>query len=388
MEQQADYNDVTSRKQVEAGLLESETLFRYLADFTYDWEYWLNPKGKLVYISPSCERISGYSPDEYLGNPNLIQEIIHPDDLPIFVNHLLDKHREKSAFSLEFRIRTRDGQERWIEHHCQPVINGNGVYLGERASNRDVTDQKEIEAKLQEGTRRLRQEVKRRKKVHEELQALYKHLNRVQEDERLAIGRELHDEIGQNLTALNIALTRAARSVGQKVDLELENAQSLVVEVLSQVHNLLQNIRLPVVERMGLLPSLIYHFNRYEALTEVKVNFEHAGLETGVPAEVSDTAYHIIQEALTNVARHAGVKRATVRLRATQRNLSILVQDKGIGFDSIAMAEVTTTGLSSMRERAETVGAQLKINSSPGFGTRVYVELPLTIAQRRESKES
>lgn len=378
----------TNRKQIEDKLRESEKRFRTIADFTYDWEYWLDPKGKLIYISPSCERISGYRPDEYYENPNLIEEIVHPSDRAILVKHMHHKDRETRAFSFEFRILTRDGQERWIEHHCQPITDSNRVYLGERASNRDITERKQIEQKLLKSTRRLRREVKQRKKAREELQEVYTHLNKVQEDERLAIGRELHDEIGQNLTALNITLTRAARSLEGKAEPALEQAQALVNEVSSQVHELLANVRRPVMERMGLLPGLLSHFNRYEALTEVKVTFRHAGLGTDIPVEISDAAFHIVQEALTNVARHAGIKRATVRLRATKKKLKVLVQDKGIGFDPIAMAEATTTGLSSMRERAAAVGAELKINSSPGSGTRIYVELPLTLAQMRNSERT
>jgi len=388
MEQQAMNEDITDHNQVEDGSRESRILFRTFADFTYDWEYWLDPNGDLTYISPSCERISGYRPDEYLGNPNLIQEIIHPDDRTAFIKHLHDTDRGKRSFSLEFRIRTRDNQEKWIEHNCQPINDTDNDYLGERASNRDITYRKKVEKQLLERTIRLRQEVERRRKVSEELQSVYNHLSKVHEDERLAISRELHDEIGQNLTALNIMLIRAARSRGEKASSAVEGAQSLVAEVLSQVHDILQNVRQSIVERVGLLPSLISHFNRYEMLTGIKINFRHAGMETDFPAEVNDAAYHIIQEALTNIARHAGVKRATVRVRVTKNKLKVLVQDKGIGFDPVEMSEVTTTGLSGMSERAKAVEGGLKIDSSPRCGTRVYVELPLTIAQIRKRKKS
>ena len=386
MERQAMYEDVTDRKQIEDKLRESEERFRTVADFTYDWEYWLDPKGKLVYVSPSCERITGYHPDEYYQNPNLIEGIIHPDDRAIFVMHVQDKDREKRAFSLEFRIRTRDGQERWIEHHCQPITDSNKVYLGERASNRDITNRKQIEEKLRKSTRHLRREVKRRKKVQEELQAVYTHLNRVQEDERLAIGRELHDEIGQNLTALNITLTRAARSRGEKAKPVLEQAQALVNEVSSHVHDLLANVRRPVIEKMGLLPGLLSYIDHYEALTEVKVDFRYRGLDVEFPPEVTSIAFHIVQEALTNVARHAGVKQASMRMSTTKGKLSVVVVDKGSGFDSIALTEATTTGLSSMSERAAAVGGELKIDSSPGAGTRVILELPLIYPPPKKRK--
>jgi len=380
--------NITDRKQIEDEPRESEVLFHTFADFTYDWEYWLNPNGDLIYVSPSCERISGYRPDEYLENPNLIQEIIHPNDRTIFIEHLHDKDHSTRSFSLEFRIRTRDNQDKWIEHNCQPIHDTDNNYLGERASNRDITYRRQIEEKLRKRTKRLRQEIKQRKKVSEELQSVYNHLSRVHEDERLAVSRELHDEIGQNLTALNIMLARATRSHGEKASSAVESAQSLVTEVLSQVHDLLQNVRQSIVERVGLLPGLISHFNRYEMLTGIKINFSHTGLETDFPDEVNDAAYHIIQEALTNVARHASVNRATVRMRVAKKKLKVLVQDKGIGFDPVAMSEVTTTGLSGMSERVKAIEGELKIDSSPGSGTRVSVELPLTIAQRRKRKES
>jgi two-component system, NarL family, sensor histidine kinase UhpB len=384
MERRAMHEDNTDCKQIEDKLRESENQFRIIADFTYDWEYWLNPKGKLIYISPSCERISGYRPDEYYENPNLIEEIVHPDDRALLTEHIHHRDRETRSFSFEFRIITRDGQERWIEHHCQPIIDSDKVYIGERASNRDITKRKQIEQKLRKSTTRLRREVKRRKKAQEELQALYTHLNKFQEDERLAIGRELHDEIGQNLTALNITLTRAARSIEGKAKLALEQAQALVDEVNSQVHDLLANVRRPVMERMGVLPGLLSHIDRYEALTEVKVDFRHRGLDIELPAKVTDIVFHIVQEALTNVARHAGVKQAVVRVRATEEKLKVLVQDRGIGFDPLAIAEAKTTGLSGMSERAAAAGGELKISSSPEAGTRIYVELPLNHTEKKK----
>lgn len=380
------FDEVTERKQIEDKLRESEKRFRIIAEFTCDWEYWLDPKGKLVYISPSCERISGYRPDEYYENPNLIEEIVHPSDRAILVKHVHHKDRETRAFSFEFRILTHDGQEKWIEHHCQPITDSNKVYIGERASNRDITERKQIEEKLRKSTRRLRREIKRRKKAQEELEVVYTHLNKVQEDERLAIGRELHDEIGQNLTALNITLTRAARSLEGKAKPALEQAQTLVNEVSSQVHELLVSVRRPVMERMELLPGLLSHFNRYEALTEVEVDFRHRGLDVEFPAEVTRTVFHIVQEALTNVARHAGVKQVVVHVGATKEKIRVLVQDRGIGFDPVAIAEVKTSGLSGMSERAAAVGGELKISSSPGSGTRVILELPLNPAKKKKKK--
>ncbi len=370
-------DDTAKRPETKEEPGERPARFRTFADFTYDWEYWLDPKGHLVYVSPSCERVSGYRPDEYYANPQLMKEIIHPDDRPRFIQHLHDKDLQTRTFSLEFRILTRDGRERWLEHRCQPITDSDRNYLGERATNRDITDRKRMEEKLRASGRRLRREVRRRKTAQDELHEVYSSLNRCQENERLAISRELHDEIGQNLTALNITLTRAARSSPEKAGPLIEQAKSLVTELNAQVHDLLANVRRPVVERMGLLPGLLAHFDRYESLTGVKVEFSHRGPDAALPAETAAAASHILQEALTNVARHAGVRKVRVRLQVTDRKLSVLVSDRGAGFDPVAMAEKTTTGLSGMNERAAAAGGRLKISSSPGAGTSVLLELPL-----------
>ena len=125
-------------------LRESEEKFRTVADFTYDWEYWVAPDGSLIYNSPSCERITGYHPEEFLNNPKLITEIVHPEDSSIVVNHL-DLTDSDDHHAVDFRIFTHSGQERWIEHRSQPVFGDDGRWLGRRASNRDITYRKQVE---------------------------------------------------------------------------------------------------------------------------------------------------------------------------------------------------------------------------------------------------
>ena len=142
------FRDNTERKQAEESLRESEEQFRTVADFTYDWEYWIAPDGRYLYVSPSCERITGYNSDEFLNDPGLLEKIVHPDDQSTFVTHLLKTEQREGAFDLDFRIITRDGKERWINHVCQPVYGSDGGYLGQRASNRDISKQKLMQEEL------------------------------------------------------------------------------------------------------------------------------------------------------------------------------------------------------------------------------------------------
>ncbi|MBW1852495.1 MAG: PAS domain-containing protein, partial [Deltaproteobacteria bacterium] len=136
-------------------LQEAELRYRTVADFTYDWEYWANLDGTLQYVSPSCERISGYTPQQFMDNPSLYREIIIPEDQDVWEKHYHDSRKEPKAREIQFRIRRRDGSIRWIEHACQPVIGNQGASSGFRASNRDITERKRSEVALQKSEKNL-----------------------------------------------------------------------------------------------------------------------------------------------------------------------------------------------------------------------------------------
>lgn len=147
---------VDVKKKGPSDLPEEETNFHILADFTYDWEYWIAPSGRLIYCSPSCERITGYSPQNFKENPRLLHEIIHPDDQPLLGEHFQKTYPEDETKYLEYRIKTRNGDVRWISHACKSVFDENNKYLGCRVSERDVTDQKWAEMALQKSEEKYR----------------------------------------------------------------------------------------------------------------------------------------------------------------------------------------------------------------------------------------
>lgn len=148
--------DVTERVQAELALRQSEERFRTVANFTYDWEYWIGPDGKFIYMSPSCDRATGYLAEEFVENPSLLQEIIHPDDRTIFTQHRCEDVVNQKASIIDFRIITKNRDLRWISHICQPVYGGDSSYLGIRASNRDITSRKQTEEALRESEERFR----------------------------------------------------------------------------------------------------------------------------------------------------------------------------------------------------------------------------------------
>ena len=148
--------DVTERALANELLRESEERFRTIADHTADWEYWQGPDRQFIYMSPSCQIVTGYTPLDFVSDGQLIHRIVHPDDRDLMIKHLRDIESEDEC-SMEFRIVRRDGEVRWIAHQCRQVLSNGGEKKGRRVSNRDVTDRKAAEIELRSTTERLEQ---------------------------------------------------------------------------------------------------------------------------------------------------------------------------------------------------------------------------------------
>jgi len=149
---------IIKRKDSEEALRQSEETFRTVADFAYGWEYWIGPDGKVIYMSPSCEQISGYRREEFLTDADLLTRIVHPADRPQVESHrhdALEGAAREEVAQAEFRIITKSGERRWIAHVCRPVFGEDGRFLGRRASSRDITKRKQAEIELKETNRRL-----------------------------------------------------------------------------------------------------------------------------------------------------------------------------------------------------------------------------------------
>ncbi len=149
------FHDVTEKRRAQEEILEAAEKFRIVADFTYDWEHWRLPDNRFAYVSPSCERITGYSREAFMQDPGLYARIIHPDDRERMIEHMREDLCQHEPYELEFRIVRRDGRERWIIHSCQLVTDARGQPMGRRASNRDITGRKQAEESLRESRRRL-----------------------------------------------------------------------------------------------------------------------------------------------------------------------------------------------------------------------------------------
>ncbi len=207
---------------------------------------------------------------------------------------------------------------------------------------------------------------------------LAKSLVDIQEAERRHIAKELHDQLGQVLTGLQFMLESTKNQASGTQRSNLEEIQNAVSDIIRQVREMSLNLRPSMLDDMGLLPTLHWHIDRYTSQTGIRVNFRCDEFPERFPLETETAAYRIIQEALTNVARHAQVKEVFVGLVAQEKTLWVEVLDKGKGFDAAAVLERPSSGLGGMRERASLIGGYLVVESFINQGSQIVAALPAT----------
>jgi PAS domain S-box-containing protein len=213
----------------------------------------------------------------------------------------------------------------------------------------------------------------------ERLAVLSRRLMEVQEAERRHLARELHDEIGQYLTGVNLVVGTVEHLSVEGAVARLKEVRALVEDLIVRVRDVSLDLRPAMLDDLGLLPALLWLFGHFSKQTNVEIEFRHSGLNRRFQHEVETAAYRIVQEALTNVARHAGVSKARVHVSADHRLLSVMIADHGKGFDPDAVLGAGATGgFLGMRERASFAGGHLSVESGVGTGTRVRAEFQST----------
>ncbi len=295
-----------------------------------------------------------------------------------------------------FRTANRPDDPRVRDHHAETVaregviaslvvpiwISGQveGLVYVENRTNRAFTDRDEaILIRLADHAAIAIQNAT----LFRRLQGLSGRLMEVQEAERRHLARELHDEIGQLLTSLRLTLD-VPEPASPAVRERLGKAQVLVQELLDRIRALSLDLRPSILDDLGLLPALLGHIERYTSQTKVRVHLEHSGLDRRFSAETETAVYRIVQEALTNVARHGHVDEVTVRLWATDDVLGVQVEDHGAGFDpGTVLGAGKSGGLAGLRERAALLNGHLTVETRPGLGVRLTAEVPLQGSLRR-----
>ncbi|MDD5081914.1 MAG: response regulator [Dehalococcoidales bacterium] len=353
---------VLERQRAERSARESDRLYRLLAENVADVIWTTDMSLHLTYVSPSVVDLLGYTPEETMAM--MVEKMLTPASVEIYKQAAISsqdimgdivRKGPMASHRIELELVRKGGSPVWTEILISLLFGPGGHPNGLLGVTRDIAE---------------------RRRAAEELRALSHRLVQVQEDERRAIARELHDEIGQSLTVLNILLSRASQLASGDVASVLAEARPVVSELISGIRELSLNLRPSMLDDLGLLPTLLWYFQRYTNQTQIHVNFEHVGLQRSFPPDISTAAYRIVQEALTNVARHAHTGEVDVYAWVSNGVLSIKIEDRGNGFDSSSLGVGHSSGLSGMQERARLLGGELTVESSSGKGTCLIAELP------------
>jgi signal transduction histidine kinase len=261
-----------------------------------------------------------------------------------------------------------NGERRFVEVIAAPLWGAHGAFQGIIESMRDITERVQAQEALQQYAERLR--------------ALSARLAEVAEAERQRLTRELHDQVGQNLTALginlNIIRTQMPEETGASVRSRLDDSLSLVEQTTERIRDVMAGLRPPVLDDYGLVAALHWYGEQFAGRTNIAIAVEGEEPISRLAAHVENALFRIAQEALTNVAKHAQATQVTVMVEVEDGTLRLVVADDGIGFDPPHLTEPNGSrgwGLLTMTERAEAVGGRCWIESAPGQGTQVIVEV-------------
>jgi two-component system sensor histidine kinase UhpB len=359
----------------EQALRESEERFRELAE-NIDEVFWVWTADKenvrLLYVSPAYETIWGRSCKSLYSSPRSWREALHREDKERVLAEIAALDLEK-ANDLIYRIVRPDQSIRWIRDRIFPVRDTGGAVVRFAGIAEDITENEEADEALRRANRQLR--ILSRRRIE------------VQEDERRRLSRELHDQIGQLLTAGNINLQSARKAKDRRsIMKKLDETIAILDQILQQVRQISFEIRPPVLDDLGLAPALRWMVDDAAARAGISAQFLADPNLKRADVESETACYRVGLEAVSNVMRHAQAKKVWVQLRNAGNALELIVRDNGVGFDVADAAKRVRRdrlGLVGMRDRAMAVGGQFECNSTPGRGTELRASFPISSALDR-----
>jgi len=360
--------DITERKRTEQALQEQRTLLAEAQKVAglgcWEWD----PASGRVTWSEQLYRIFGVEPQGYRPSFESYLERVHPEDRQQTGAMVARALMDGRPFGFDERILRPDGSLRYLRSRGEVVRDPEGRVLKLLGACFDVTEQKGSEAALREAAASL--------------QALTRRLVEAEEAERRRIARELHDRVGQNLSALNINLDIVLGELGEsgphELRVRLRDSLALVDGTLQTIENVMAELRPPLLDEYGLGAALGWHAEEYSRRTGLAIEFDDLARSRirDLRPEGAAALFRIAQEALSNIARHANARKVRLLLESDERELALTISDDGAGFDPGA-APATRWGMTAMRERALAAGGQLEIDSAPGRGTTVRAAVPL-----------
>jgi PAS domain S-box-containing protein len=341
-----------------------ETLISSARDMAYRLR--VAPARHVEYAVGAVEAITGYPAQAFVADVGLLARAMHPDDLAAWQQGL-DEPQRLAERDLVIRWVHPDGRIVFAEHRRRPVFDDRGRLIAVEGLARDITHLVTSQQQLKESEDQLRQ--------------LAARLQAAREEERAQVARELHDELGQTLTALKLEIGRAiaALNLHELPPSVIDRMQSLIglAEIgIATVKRIATSLRPPALDHLGLVEAIRWEALAFKARSGLRCHIRANKKTTRLTREQQTAAFRIFQEALTNVARHAGASAVTVTVTEAAQ-FELRIRDNGKGIARADAENPTSIGLVGMRERASLVGGTFRIHGHRGKGTTVIVQIPL-----------
>ena len=386
--------DLTARRLAEERVRESEQRLRRATEIETVGIYFFRTTGAITDANDAFLQMTGYTREDLAAQRLRFHDLTPLEWLPATQTALTQLNALGNSIPYEKQFIRQDGTRWW------------GLFAGCRLSEHegieyviDISDRKSAEtelrrardtldlavqertAELEAAAGALRDEIIERQRTERERQALLQRLVTAQEEERRRISRELHDEIGQLVAALLLGL-RSLPSV-RGTAAAIEKLHNIGEQIGREVHGMALSLRPTALDDLGLLRTLSNYVDEWSQRAKIGVDF-HSPSWKGerLPAHIETTIYRIVQEALTNVLKHARATRVGVIVERRDNHALVIVEDNGLGFDPVPVQEQVAgkrLGLIGMNERAALAGGELRIESSPGNGTTIFVRIPLAM---------
>jgi PAS domain S-box-containing protein len=394
------FEDITRRVQAETDLRTSEERLRLMSESFTDYAIFMTDiEGTVFSWNTGAEKIFGYSQKEIIGQSSDI--VFTPEDREENIPAKERKTaREQGRASDERWHMRKDGSRFFASGVMAPLFDQSRL-IGYAKIARDLTEAKKIEdelhryrtqleslveertAELEETNVSLKQEMLDRQRVEDERIRLLRRIVTTQEDERRRIARDIHDQLGQQITALRLKIATLIedKTIGPKIGQQIVNLEEAAAKLDSEVGFLAWELRPAALDDLGFVAAtrnfVIEWSKHYSILADL-----HTGKVEGrrLSEEVETNLYRITQEALNNIAKHAEAENVNVVIEMRQGELVLIIEDDGKGFEPSSDATVRESGrglgLVGMRERAAIVGGTLEIEAAPGTGTTIFVRVP------------